>query len=144
MTSFSSPSIAPMPTIWRVSDKLWGRIETILAELDPPPSMGRPRAGARALFDAIIYRGRSGLQWNQLPKAFPNGDPFPDDSTAHRTMQRWIEKGVFSALWALLIEECEELGGVSFEWQSVDTALGKLAWAAMRWDGIQPTAAKTA
>jgi putative transposase len=67
-----------------------------------------------------------------LPAAFPNGDPFPDDSTVHRTMQRWIALGLLERIWAVLIEECEELGAVSFEWQSVDTALGKLAAAVMK------------
>jgi len=34
-------------------------------------------------------------------------------------MHRWIDFGIFERIWALLIEECDELGGVSFEWQSV-------------------------
>lgn len=144
VSSTHSIPVEPLPTIWRVSDDLWTRIEPILGELDPPASTGRPRADARAVFDAIIYRGRSGIQWNQLPAAFPNGDPFPDDSTVHRTMQRWLKLGIFERIWALLIEECEELGGVSFEWQAVDTALGKLAAAAQRSAPIPPTAGKTA
>lgn len=121
-----SDSVDPLPTIWRVSDDLWSRIQPILHQMDPPAPTGRPRADARAVFDALIYRGRSGLQWNQLPPAFPGGDPFPDDSTVHRTMQRWQTRGVLEAIWAVLVAECEELGGVCFEWQSVDTALGKL------------------
>jgi putative transposase len=130
--STHSVPVEPLPAIWRVDDALWTRIESIIGEVDPPAPTGRPRAEARPIFDAIIYRGRSGLQWNQLPAAFPNGDPFPDDSTVHRTMQRWIALGLLERIWAVLIEECEELGAVSFEWQSVDTALGKLAAAVMK------------
>lgn len=115
-----------LPTIWRISDDLWQRIEPILLELDAPPVTGRPRINPRAALDAMIYRGRSGLQWNQLPKTFPDGSPCPDDSSVHRTMQRWIEKGVFVRLWQLLIEECDELGAVTFEWQAADSAMGKL------------------
>lgn len=143
-SSTYSLSVEPLPTIWRASDDLWLRIETVINEVDPPASTGRPRADARSILDAIIYRSRSGLQWNQLPAAFPNGDPFPDDSTVHRTMQRWNVLGIFERVWALLIEECEELGGVSFEWQAVDTALGKLAAAGMRLGEIPPTAGKKA
>lgn len=105
--------------------------------IEPLPTIWR-------IDDALIYRGRSGLQWNQLPASFPNGDPFPDDSTAHRTMQRWVELSVLERIWALLVEETGELGGVSFEWQSVDTALGKLAAAATKLDRIPPIAEKTA
>jgi transposase len=51
---------------------------------------------------------------------------FPDDSSVHRTFQRWVELGVLDLIWERLIEECEELGGVvDFEWQAADGAMGK-------------------
>jgi putative transposase len=50
---------------------------------------------------------------------------FGDDSSVHRTLQRWIAKGVFERIWAVLIENCDELGGVNWEWQSADGAMGK-------------------
>jgi putative transposase len=98
---------------------LWEIIEPILNEHDPPKSTGRPRVDQRAALDAIIFRMRSGCQWNRLPKEFP------DDSSVHRTFQRWIELGVLDLIWESLIEHCEELGGVDFEWQAADGAMGK-------------------
>jgi putative transposase len=95
----------PMPTIWRVSDELWGRVSPIIAELDPPKQTGRKRIDAREALDAIIFRMRSGCQWNHLPS------DFPDDSSVHRTFQRWVEVEVFERMWAVLLEECDELGG---------------------------------
>ena len=109
----------PLPTIWRVPDDLWHKIETVLLQLDPPAPTGRRRIDQRAALDGMIYRMRTGCQWNQLPKEFP------DDSSVHRTMQRWIERQVFPSIWADLLEACDELGGVDFEWQSADGALGK-------------------
>jgi putative transposase len=109
----------PLPTIWRVPDELWEIIEPILALRDPPKSTGRPRVNQRAALDAIIFRMRSGCQWNRLP------NELPDDSSVHRTFQRWIEKGVLDEIWGALIEECEELGGEDFEWQAADGAMGK-------------------
>lgn len=108
-----------LPTIWRVPDELWERIQPILAELDPPKSTGRPRIDARAALDAIIFRRRSGCQWNQLPERFP------DDSSVHRTFQRWQREGLFERIWAVLLGECEELGGVQWQWQAADGMLGK-------------------
>jgi len=108
-----------LPTIWEVSDELWKIIQSIIDELDPPAATGRPRTGQRAALNGIIYRLRSGVQWNHLPKKFG------DDSSVHRTMQRWIAKGVFERLWAVLIENCEELGGVDWRWQSADGAMSK-------------------
>ncbi len=110
--SENSTQEKPLPTIWRVADELWETIEPILSEHDPPKSTGRPRVNQRAALDAIIFRMRSGWQWNRMP------EQFPEDSSVHRTFQRWLEKGVLDLMWASLIEECEELGGVHFEWQA--------------------------
>jgi transposase len=109
----------PLPTIWEVSDELWKIVCKILDELDPPAATGRPRTGQRQALNGIIYRMRSGVQWNQLPRQFG------DDSSVHRTMQRWIAKGVFQRLWAVLIENCEELGAVDWQWQCADGAMSK-------------------
>jgi transposase len=111
--------VKPLPTIWRVPDELWEIIEPILEKHDPPKSTGRPRIDRREALDAIIFRMRSGCQWNRLPKEFP------DDSSVHRTLQRWVELGVLDLIWERLIEECEELGGVDFEWQAADGSRGK-------------------
>jgi transposase len=117
--------IKPLPTIWEVDDELWNLIENILIELDPPAKTGRPREGQREILDGIIYQMRSGVQWNQLPRKFG------DDSTVHRTMQRWITSGVFERIWAVLIENCDELGDVDWQWQSADAAMGKARFGGM-------------
>jgi len=62
---------------------------------------------------------RSSCQWNQLPVKFG------DDSSVYRTMQRWIGKGILECIWAMLVENCEELAGLDWEWQSADGAMGK-------------------
>ena len=118
--------VKQLPTIWEVSDELWKIICAILDELDPPAATGRPRTGLREAFNGIIYRMRSGVQWNQLPRRFG------DDSSVHRTMQRWIKKGVFERLWGVLIENCEELGGVDWRWQSADGAMGKARFGGIK------------
>lgn len=124
----------PMPTIWKVSDELWAIIKPIITELDPPAATGRPRIGEREALDGIIYQMRSGVQWNHLPAEFG------DDSTVHRTMQRWIAKGVFQRIWAVLIENCDELGGVNWEWQSADAAMGKARFGGIMSARIPPIA----
>lgn len=96
----------PMPTIWRVPDELWAKIEPILAQYDPPKRMGRKRIDQRRALNGVIYRLRSGVQWNELPKEFG------DDSSVHRTFQRWVKLEVFDRIWATLVVECDELGGV--------------------------------
>ena len=109
----------PLPTIWQVPDGLWKLIQPILNELDPPAPTGRKRIDQRKALDGIIYQMRTGCQWNVLPKTFG------DDSSVHRTFLRWLRKGVLDRMWALLVHSCEELGGVDWQWQAADAAMGK-------------------
>ena len=125
-----------LPTIWRVPDDLWTQIVALLNEHDPVKPTGRKRIDQRAALDAIIFRLRSGCQWNQLPT------DFPDDSSVHRTFQRWIERGIFERIWALVVQACDELGGVDWEWQAADAAMGKARLGGIKSDPIRLIAAR--
>ena len=127
-----------LPTIWEASDDLWSIIQPILDVLDPPKPTGRPRTDSRLALNGIIYQMRTGCQWNVLPKRFG------DDSSVHRTFQRWVRLGVFPAIWAKLIENCDELGGVDWQWQSADGAMGKARFGGTRSVGTPQTGARTA
>jgi putative transposase len=105
--------------IWNIPDELWARIEPILLADCPPKPTGRKRVDWRRCLDGIVFRMRTGCQWNQLPREFG------DDSTVHRWFQRWNRNGVMERIWAELVSACEELGGLSWEWQSADGAMAK-------------------
>jgi putative transposase len=128
----------PLPTIWHASDELWEQVERVLAELDPPARYGPDRVDQRAAFDGIIFRLRSGCQWNRLP------EEYGDDSSVHRTFQRWVNRGVLRRLWGVLVKDCEELGGVDWQWQSADCALGKARHGGIKSERTQPTGRRTA
>lgn len=113
------PEGKPLETLWEIPDNLWVRVEPVILRFDPPKATGRKRVDQRSVLNGIIFRLRSGCQWNHLPKTFG------DDSTIHRTFQRWVELGVLNQVWSVLVEGCEELGGVDWEWQAADSALGK-------------------
>jgi putative transposase len=108
----------PLPPIWRVPDALWAMVEPLLAEYDPPARTGRTRIDQREALNAIISRLRTGVQWNHLPAELP------DDSSVHRTFQRWVERGVFARIWADVLTACADLQGVDWQWQAVDGAMG--------------------
>lgn len=109
----------PLATIWSLPEELWERIEPILKRRYPPASRGRPRADLRLMLDGIIYRMRSGVQWNQLPAQFG------PDSTVHAWFQRFVSDGVLQEIWAELVRECDELGAVGWQWQAADGVMGK-------------------
>ena len=90
----------------------------------------------RKMLEGVIFRMRSSCQWNHLPKELG------DDSTIHRTFQRWVEGGVLERVWAVLIEECQELDGVNWEWQSADCLMGKARFGGALLDAIPRTGAR--
>ena len=109
-----------MDTIWEVCEDLWTRIKAILQQdWRPSPKGGQPPADWRLMFNGIIHRLRSGCQWNHLPKQFGS------DRTIHRWFQRWCRNGVMAQIWAVLVDERDELAAVQWEWQSADGRLGK-------------------
>jgi putative transposase len=115
-------SVKPLETIWEIDDEVWQRIEPILWEDAPAKASvhgGRPRIDWRCAVNGIIFRLRSGCQWNKLPIRFG------DDSSVHRWFQRWCRNGVFQKVWAVLLEECDEFGAVDWRWQAADGRLGK-------------------
>jgi transposase len=112
---------------------LWALIEPILAEHDPP-KRGPQRIDQRGALDAIIFRLRSGCQWNRVPS------DYPDDSSVHRTFQRWVGLGIFNRIWAAVQEACEDLGGCDWEWQAADTSMGKARMGGTSLGRTRPTA----
>ena len=84
----------PLETIWEVPDELWERLGPILERRYPRKPIGRPRADLRRVVNGVIFRLRTGCQWNQLPRIFG------DDATVHRWFQRFLEDGVLEELWA--------------------------------------------
>ena len=128
----------PLPTIWRVDDVLWAKVAAVLEAHDPPARFGPDRIDQRKALDGVIYRMRSGVQWNQLPREFG------DDASVHRTFQRWVKRDVIGRLWAMLVEACDELRQVGWRWQSFDCALGKARHGGIKLDRTQPTGPRTA
>src|SRR3954453_8703632 len=115
----SKPKPKPLGTIWELPDALWEKILPILLEFWPKKPTGRRTADWRAALNGIIFRMRTGCQWEQLPRKFG------PKSTVHDWFQRWCSGGVMERIWAVLVAECDELGGVDWQWQSADAWLGK-------------------
>jgi transposase len=113
------PRSKPLGTIWEIPDELWRRLEPILKEFWPKKLTGRRVANWRKKLNAILFRMRSGCQWDQLPERYG------PKSTVHDWFQRWVAGGIFEKIWAVLVQECDELGGVKWQWQSADAMLGK-------------------
>ncbi|GHO60312.1 hypothetical protein KSB_87870 [Ktedonobacter robiniae] len=47
---------------WKVSDELWEHVRPLIPVRPPHPKGGRPAADDRAMFEAIVYVLRTGIQ----------------------------------------------------------------------------------
>jgi transposase len=118
--------LRPLGTIREIPDNLWAKIRPILRESWPKKPTGRRTADWRAALNGIIFRMRTGCQWEQLPRKFgPKG-------TVHDWFRRRCAGGVTERIWAVLVQECDELGAVDWPWQSADAAPGKARFGGER------------
>ncbi len=114
-----SNSKKPAPTLWRVPDDLWAEIEPLLPKPGPKKKAGRPRVPDRVILDGVLYVLRTGCQWKAIPKEFSSG------STCHRRFSEWVKAGVFAKLWAVVLDRYDELKGLDWDWQALDSAIVK-------------------
>jgi putative transposase len=98
----------PLPTLWELPADLWDRLEYLINQCDPSRPTGRKRADARRILNGIIFRMRTGCQWNHLPAVYG------DEATIHRTFQRRVELQLFELIWSQLVAECHYLGLLQF------------------------------
>ena len=69
--------------------------------------------------DAIIFRLASAASWIICPSGMHSRTCRCNASSAGPAA------GSFERIWAVLVAECDELGGVQWEWQPADAMLGK-------------------
>jgi transposase len=105
-----------LPTIRKIPDELWDEIKIILPREKPDKTIGRPIVPFRKVLDGIFYVLRTGCQWKMLPKK-----EYGSGSTCHRRFQEWTVSKVFQKLWVRLLEVYDDLRGISWIWQSLDS-----------------------
>ncbi len=102
-------------TIIKVPDELWDEIKIILPKEKPSKTVGRPIISYRKVLDDIHYILRTGCQWKMLPSEFGSG------STCRRRFQEWVEVDIFKKIWTRLLEIYDNLTGINWTWQSLDS-----------------------
>ena len=104
-----------LSAIRKIPDDLWDEIKLILPPEKPKKTIGRPVVSFRKVLDGILYVLRTGCQWKMLPKEYGSG------STCHRRFQEWTVYKVFQRLWVKLLKVYDDLKGISWIWQSLDS-----------------------
>ena len=107
--------IKHLPSIRKIPEELWDEIKIILPTEKANNTTGRPVISFRKVLDGILYILRTGCQWKMLPKEYGSG------STCHRRFQEWTVSEVFQKLWVRLLEVYDDIKGIRWTWQSLDS-----------------------
>ena len=88
-------------------------------------------ANWRKMLNAIIFRMPAAASGTNCPSG-------TDPRALSTTGPRRATAGIFERIWAVLVAECDELGGVQWEWQPADAMLGKARFGGKK-TGKNPT-----
>ena len=107
------------PTHYDIPDDLWLMVEPLLPEEVARPQGGRPPVPNYRILCGIIYRLRTGCQWRAVPPRFGTGP------TLHRRFQEWVERGIFTDIFNILVRYYDQLKGIDWHWMSMDGSISK-------------------
>ena len=99
-----------------IPENLWNLIEPILPPDKPPGANGRPRVPNRTVLNGMLYVLRTGCQWKMVPREYSSG------STCHLRFQTWVRAGLFQRIWRVCLEHYDDLKGIDWRFQSLDSA----------------------
>jgi transposase len=106
---------------WRIPDELWAQLEPLLpARKKHPLGCHNPHVPHRKAMDAILFRLRTGCQWNAL-----DGTGICSCSSAYRRFREWLEAGVFLGFWQMGLLNYDALKGLDWAWTAMDGAMSK-------------------
>jgi transposase len=91
-----------------ISDEQWERIEGLLP--GRPGTPGRPARDNRLFVDAVLWIGKTGAPWRDLPERFG------DWNKTFRRFDRWSKKGVWQRVF-------EALQDPDLEWLILDSTV---------------------
>jgi transposase len=91
-----------------ISDEQWERIEGLLPGRAGTP--GRPARDNRLFVDAVLWVGKTGAPWRDLPERFG------DWNKTFRRFDRWAKRGVWERVF-------EALQDPDLEWLILDSTV---------------------
>ena len=100
----------------RLSDEAWNSISDLF-----PHSIGNKGFSqiipSREVFEAVLYRARTGCPWRDLPKSY---GPW---HTIYMRWQRWVVRGVPNRVWKMLLEQKVDLGKLDLSLVILDSSV---------------------
>jgi transposase len=121
-----------------IPDALWERIERWIPKHGKTAKGGRPRVADRRAMSGILYRLRTGCQWDAIPSEFGSR------STCYRRFVEWTKAGVFKMMQIEMLLYYDEQRGIDWAWASLDSASVKAPKGGISQGPIRPIGASSA
>lgn len=102
-----------------IPDEVWERLKPWLPERAPHRKGGRPWNDDRRVMSGIVYRLKTGCQWDAIPKEFGSGN------TCYDRFREWAAAGVFHMLHVEMVLFYDQQVGADLTWCSLDSATVK-------------------
>jgi putative transposase len=81
-----------------LTDELWDLFEPLVEKAKPYTGGQRPQLSERMFFEALLYIGRTGIPWRDLPAEFGSWD------AVYKQFRRWIHSGRLAKLFEILTD----------------------------------------
>jgi putative transposase len=94
----------------------WERVKQWIPPWRRSPLDGPRRLDYRRAFAGIVYRLRTGCQWDAIPREFGSG------STCYRRFVEWVQADAFGKIHAEALCYYRDKVGLDLEWASLDSA----------------------
>ena len=99
-----------------IPDELWERIQAWIPRRRRGAKGARPPIADRRALSGILYRLRTGCQWDAIPSEFGSR------STCYRRFVEWTKAGVFKMMHVEMLLYYDEKRGIDWNWCSLDSA----------------------
>lgn len=103
-------------TFAAIPDELWERVQRYLPKRPRSALGGRPPLADRRAMNGILYRLKTGCQWDAIPAEFGSR------STCYRRFVEWTDAGVFKMMYVEMLLLYDEERGIEWAWASLDSA----------------------
>lgn len=121
-----------------IPNELWACIERWIPKRRRSAAGGRMPVPDRVVMSGILYRLRTGCQWDAIPSEFGSG------STCYRRFVEWTEAGVFRMAYVEALLFYDDERGIAWEWASLDSASVKAPKGGSTRAPIRPIAESSA
>lgn len=102
-----------------IRDERWQRVQVWIPKRGKSAKGGRPRVADRRAMSGILYRLRTGCQWDAIRSEFGSR------STCYRRFCEWTAAGVFKMMYVEMLLFYDQQRGIDWAWASLDSATVK-------------------